>query len=340
MSISSFFRNKELKIDLIIILVFSIFGTIIGFLLDKRCGILMLILSLLYFLLFFISNYRRYRKLARLARDIDQMLHHQTPIPFDRYQEGELSILENELSKMTLRLTEQAESLMKDKSYLSDTMADLSHQLRSPLTSLQLVTEMLKDTSVSSDSWRKLITQQQHLLSHMSWLIETMLKMAKMDSDTAHFCKEQVPVKKLLYTVCEPYQIPMELHGQTMSLQLPEEEIFFTGDFNWTQEALQNILKNCTEHISAGGEICIKAQSNLLMTEIILEDNGPGFTKEDLPHLFERFYKGSHSGSQSVGIGLALSRMIISAQNGTIKAENRPHGGARFIVCFYHDTTV
>lgn len=340
MSISNLLRNKELKFDLIILSIIFLSGTVVGFLLDTRCGFLLLSVCLLFLIIYLLSSWRRYRRLARLAQDIDRMLHQQTPIPFDQYKEGELSILESELSKMTMRLTEQADSLLKDKRYLSDTMADLSHQLRSPLTSLQLITVMLKDTPVGSDSWCKLITEQNHLLSHMSWLIEAMLKMAKMDSNTAYLKSEPVSIQELIEKACEPFLIPMELHNQTLTRQLPDSDTSFTGDMNWTMEALQNILKNCTEHISSGGEIRIQVSSNTLLTEIVIEDNGPGFSQEDLPHLFERFYKGSSSGSQSVGIGLALSRMIISAQNGTIKAENRPEGGARFIILFYQDTTI
>ncbi|MGN0341773.1 MAG: histidine kinase dimerization/phospho-acceptor domain-containing protein, partial [Roseburia sp.] len=178
MSLSNLLRNKELKFDLIIISIVLFAGVCMGFYLDIRCGFLVLTMSILFLLFFLLSNLRRYRRLARLAQDIDRMLHQQAPIPFERYREGELSILENELSKMTLRLTEQADSLLKDKRYLSDAMADISHQLRSPLTSLQLITTMLKDTSVGSDSWCKLIVEQTNLLSHMSWLIEAMLKMA------------------------------------------------------------------------------------------------------------------------------------------------------------------
>lgn len=340
MSLSNLLRNKELKFDLIIFLFIYFTGIIVGFYLDIRCGFLALIMGFLFFLLYLFSNYRRYSRLANLSQDIDRMLHQQTPIPFEKYREGELSILENELSKMTLRLTEQAESLLQDKRYLSDTIADLSHQLRSPLTSLQLVTTMLKDASVGSDSWCKLLIEQNQLLSHMSWLIEAMLKMAKMDANTAYLKSEPISVWELITKACEPFLIPMELHSQTIIRHLPDTDSSFTGDLNWTVEAIQNILKNCTEHISSGGEIRIQAESNTLLTEIIIEDNGSGFSPEDLPHLFERFYKGSSSGSQSVGIGLALSRMIISAQNGTVKAENIPQGGARFIIHFYHNTTI
>lgn len=340
MSISNLLRNKELKFDLIIFLFIYFICVIAGFYLDIRCGFLVLIMGVLFLLLYLFSNYRRYSRLANLAQDIDRMLHQKTPIPFEKYREGELSILENELSKMTLRLTEQAESLLKDKRYLSDTMADLSHQLRSPLTSLQLVTAMLKDASVGSDSWCKLLIEQNRLLAHMSWLIEAMLKMAKMDANTAYLKSEPISVQELITKACEPFLIPMELHNQTIICQLPETDSSFTGDLNWTVEAIQNILKNCTEHISSGGEIRIQAESNTLLTTIIIEDNGSGFSSEDLPHLFERFYKGNNSASQSIGIGLALSRMIISAQNGTIKAENRLEGGARFIIHFYHGSTI
>ncbi len=113
--------------------------------------------------------------------------------------------------------------------------------------------------------------------------------------------------------------------------------VTFAGDFAWSQEAVLNILKNCMEHTPCGGCIQVSFSENAIFTEIIIEDNGPGFAKEDLPHLFERFYKGKTASQQSVGIGLALSRMIVSKQNGTLKAENRGgDGGARFVLKFYH----
>ena len=130
----------------------------------------------------------------------------------------------------------------------------------------------------------------------------------------------------------------MELREQTLAIDSSSPSSAtpqFLGDYSWSMEAILNILKNCMEHTPAGGSIHVSFSQNAIFTEIIIEDNGPGFDAEDLPHLFERFYKGKNASEQSVGIGLALARMIVTRQNGTLKAENRSEGGARFILKFY-----
>lgn len=331
----NFFRNPEIKQTLLIdIPALAIFSAL-GFFFEKNSFFLVLGCGA-FFILFhlFVTN-RRYRKLAQLSLELDDMLHHQTPIHFENYQEGELSILQSELSKMTLRLTEQADALSRDKKYLSDAMADISHQLRSPLTSIHLILSLLKEPNLSSERQRELLYELTQLLSHMDWLVESLLKMSKMDAGTAYLTHVSVPVTQLLKEASEPLLIPFELREQTFSVHYETGQEQFTGDLAWSVEAVLNILKNCMEHTPSGGTITASCKENTIFTEIIIEDNGPGFSQQDLPHLFERFYKGENSSDQSVGIGLALARMIISQQNGTLKAENRMDGGARFIIKFY-----
>lgn len=330
---TNFLRNPEIKRNLFLLLmVFTLFiGT--GFQVGFISGILMTAGCCFFFLFYLITTYKRYNKIRRLSIQLDDMLHFQTPIPFDEYREGELSILENELSKMTLHLVEQADRLEKDKSYLSDAMADISHQLRSPLTSSQLIVSLLKDPNTEDSRRKELLLELTQLLSRINWLIESMLKMAKMDAGTAYLKPEPVSVEQLLTRALEPLLIPMELRGVNLVQSFSNAQILC--DLSWTTEAVLNILKNCIEHTPAGGEICISTVSTAFYTQITIEDNGCGIDKEDLPHLFERFYKGKDASSQSVGIGLALSRMIFAAQNATVKVENRLEGGARFVIRFY-----
>ena len=176
------------------------------------------------------------------------------------------------------------------------------------------------------------------LISRINWLIESMLKMAKMDAGTAYLKPEIIPVEQLLAKALEPLLIPLELRGVNLVQSCEKVEILC--DLSWTTEAVLNILKNCMEHTPSDGEIHITTISTALYTQITIEDTGSGFDKEDLPHLFERFYKGKDASSQSVGIGLALSRMIFGAQNATVKAENSPDGGARFLIRFYREQAV
>lgn len=331
----NFFRNPEIKHTVILDMTALLAFSILGFRFGLSCGLLILGCSTFFLVSHLFITQRRYRKLEKLSQELDQMLHHQTPIHFENYREGELSILQNELSKMTLRLTEQADALSRDKKYLSDAMADISHQLRSPLTSMHLILSLLKKPDLPKERERSLLMELTQLLSHMDWLVEALLKMSKMDAGTAYLKHISIPLPQLLKQASEPLLIPFELREQTFEMHFETGNEQFVGDLSWSVEALSNILKNCMEHTPAGGTITATCRENTIFTEIIIEDNGPGFSSQDLPHLFERFYKGENASDQSVGIGLALARMIVSQQNGTLKAENRLEGGARFILKFY-----
>lgn len=336
---NNFFRNSEIKMALILMSVLSIVLILTGFVMGNNAGVLACVGCALFILIFFGYTYNRYNQLKKLADRLDSMMHYQTPIPFEEYKEGELSILQSELSKMTNKLVEQAQNLQADKSYLSDAMTDISHQLRSPLTSSQLIINFLMEPDITAKRRMELLHELGQLLTHINWLIEAMLKMAKMDAKTAYLKAENVSLGVLLKKASEPIMVPMELHNQILDMHI-EENIFLNVDISWTCEAVLNVLKNCMEHIEDGGCITVDASENNLYVEIIIKDNGCGFEKEDLPHIFERFYKGKNAGSQSVGIGLALAKMIITNQNGTIKAENNRDGGALFNIRFYKGITV
>ncbi|MDE7326299.1 MAG: HAMP domain-containing histidine kinase, partial [Lachnospiraceae bacterium] len=166
-------------------------------------------------------------------------------------------------------------------------------------------------------------------------LIEALLKLSKLDAGTVEFARETVPVEILIHNAAKPFGILMDLRGQTLDTGDVRPGAVFTGDLAWSTEAVGNVLKNCIEHTGEGGNILIKAQENAIYTEIVIEDDGEGIDAQDLPHLFERFYRGKNSSGNSVGIGLALTRAILLAQNGTICAENRREGGARFLLRIY-----
>ena len=328
-------KNKEVRGALLWQLSVAVIACPICFLFDIRAGLTAVVLSLLLIMIYCISTYKRYQRISSLADDIDQVLHGDSSIDFDNYSEGELSILHSEIYKMTVRLREQQQKLINDKKYLADSLADISHQIRTPLTSINLLVERLSASGLTDECRHRLTNELYELLDRIDWLITTLLKISKLDAGTVSFNKETVSLETLIKKSCSPLLIPVELRRQELRIHADGA---FRGDLSWTCEAIGNIVKNCMEHTPDGGRIEINAAETALYSEIIIKDNGTGISPEDLPHIFERFYKGKDSDGKSFGIGLALSRMIITGQGGTVKAENRKPVGAMFTIRFYKGT--
>ncbi len=329
-------RNREVRRTLLLHLLLSAAGIIAACLLGgMRFAILVCLLCAALAVLHLVSDRLRYRRIAMLAAEIDRVLHGEDPLSPDSAAEGELSILRSEIHKMTTRLREQQQRLLEDKRYLADSIADISHQLRTPLTSINLLVEFLSEPELPAERRLQLCRELRELLSRIDWLIVSLLKISRLDAGTVSFKTETAPLSQLIRQSCAPLLIPIELRGQTLEIRTEGD---FTGDIGWTMEAIGNIVKNCMEHTPEGGILRIDAADNPLYTEIRIADNGPGIAPEDLPHIFERFYKGKHSSDKSFGIGLALARMIIAKQNGTIRAENPVTGGACFTIRFFHST--
>jgi len=305
----------------------------VSFSLGIAAGIAALASCIIYTVIHAITNVRRYRAIARLSNSIDRILHGQDEILFTDSREGELAILTSEVTKMTVRLREQTDALAADKVRLTDAIADISHQLRTPLTSMNLTVSLLSEDGLSDERRLRLTRDLSRSLRRIDWLIDALLKISKIDAGTVGFRSERVSVAELIRRAAAPLMIPMELRGQEIRVHADSEE--YTGDMQWSVEAIGNILKNCVEHTPEGGSIEISSTENALFTEIVISDSGAGFTPGDIPHLFERFYRGKNADAASVGIGLALARTVITAQNGTVAASNGKNGGAKFTVRFY-----
>ena len=325
-------KNKEVRKTLILQIIVALASILISHLIDERAGIVALIFSSLLILIYYISTYKRYKRIASLASDINKVLHGDNSISLENYSEGELAILHSEIYKMTVRLREQQNNLINDKKYLADSIADISHQIRTPLTSINLLVQLLSAPNLTDERRQELTHELYGMLSRIDWLITTLLKISKLDAGTVTFKEEKVSLQTLINKSCSTLLVPIELRGQELLINTNGD---FVGDLSWTCEAIGNIVKNCMEHTHEGGRIEIEACENALYTEITIKDNGTGIAKEDMPHIFERFYKGKDSDDKSFGVGLALSRMIITSQKGTVKAENRNPHGAKFTIRFY-----
>ena len=326
-------KNEELRRELIIYIAGTfIFAAALAFI-SLSAGLVMIFAGAFYISVFLMSVRTRYRAMADLSNSIDRILHGDEQMLITENREGELSILRSQIQKMIIRLREQADSLQKDKVRLSDAIADISHQLRTPLTSMNLTVSMLSREDAEREKRLRMTHDLKKSLARIDWLIEALLKISKIDAGTAQFILEPVPVKELIRKAADPIIVPMELKGQSLHVSADVES--YTGDIYWSVEALGNILKNCMEHTPDGGNIYIEARETAIFTEISVRDDGEGFSEGDIPHLFERFYTGKNSSSDSVGIGLALARMIVVRQNGTVTAGNSRDGGAEFIIRFY-----
>lgn len=327
------FKNPEVKGEALISLSLSlaavlgavfIYPGVVPYLI---CVCLLMVTVHLYFL------HRRYRKITALSENIDELLHGVDRIDFSSFKEGEIAVLSNEIDKMSVRLREQAALLEKDKLYLKDSLADISHQLRTPLTTLGLITHQLRDEELDADERFLLTGRSEIILARIHWLLDSLLKISRLESGVVAMGRERVQVAALADQLQATLAIPLELREQSLVLSIPEDTSFL-GDFGWSLEAMENIVKNCIEHTPPGGTITLRAAENPLYTEIIVSDDGPGIAADDLPHLFERFYKGGGDANH-FGIGLALAQMIVTRQKGRITAENDPSGGARFSLRFY-----
>lgn len=286
-----------------------------------------------------IADIRRYRRIADLSNAIDQILHGAERVDFEEYREGEVAILSSEIHKMVIRLREQASQLLADKRFLSDSIADIAHQLRTPLTSMNIIVDMFSDAELSDEKRFDLLAEMMQSLNRIEWLINTLLKMSKIDADTVFFEGKEYKVKEMLQRAANSLAVPMDINGVTLKMSVPDEAVI-RGDMMWTCESVGNILKNCMEHTPSGGLIEILVKDTPIYCEIVIRDTGSGIDPEDLPHVFERFYRGKVALNTSIGIGLALSKMIVDRQSGTIRATNRPEPekGAQFTIRFYKTT--
>lgn len=244
------------------------------------------------------------------------------------FGEDDFSKLEDEIYKTVTFLYQTKDAAVQAKDGFAENLSNIAHQIKTPITAISLSVQMMKQ-----DFNEKYLEQIEKQLLRLTHLEEALLILARLDAGTLLLQKDKVDVFTALVLAADNLQ---ELFaGSGTSIDIPElGEAVITADLEWTMEALMNLMKNCMEHNRGGTIHCLYAQ-NPLYTEIFIRDEGEGFAREDIPHLFERFYRGKNAGEGGIGIGLALSKEIIERQNGTIRAKNAAEGGALFEIRFY-----
>lgn len=327
------FRNKEFRIFFAFILLISAVGIIISSFFSWTSAVIMGIVCILFAVTaYFFANWR-YKRIAKLSEYLKCVNSGHYDLEVPDHDEGELSILKSEIYKVTIMLCVQSEALQKEKSELADAMSDISHQLKTPLTSMLVMTDLLCDPNLPTDKRIEFTGHIRAQLERIEWLVTSLLKLSRLDAGTISFNKVPVKMGVLLNRALAPLMIPIELRSQTLVIDHPEMTL--SCDLNWTAEALLNILKNCVEHTGAGGCLRITCTQNPLYTQIIISDNGSGIDPVDLPHIFERFYRGKNAGEDSVGIGLAMARSMITLQDGSITVNSKLNEGTAFTINFY-----
>ncbi|MFD2168472.1 sensor histidine kinase [Tumebacillus lipolyticus] len=327
-------RNREIQILLLIMSSISLATIFAVAFISTTAAVFVFILAILLIgisLAFTSWRYRELEKLSLYLREISGGNYH---LDVRDNQEGELSILKNDIYKVTLMLSEQRSLLQRDKVQLMDAISDISHQLKTPLTSITVMADLLSNPDLPSDRRTEFTRNIRTQLERIDWLVSSLLKLSKIDAKAISFKQDCIAVKKLIQKSLAPVLIPMDIKEQNVSIQ-GDDNVTFVGDFNWTAEAIINILKNAVEHTQPGGAIAITFSENALFTEIIISDNGRGIEKEDLPYIFRRFYKGKNAGEGSIGIGLAMAYSIVASQNGVIDVTSDGEQGTHFRVKFY-----
>lgn len=288
--------------------------------------------GLIVTVLFIILTNRRYRALANMAANLDRVLAGERDIRLRDMSEGELAILSSEIDKVIARLNLTVDELQAEKLALSDALADISHQLKTPLTSIAISTELIRDRLSARGDSEDLVERLrliQTLQARVEDLVAALLKLARIDAGVIKLVCGAVDARELVRKSFEPLAIAFDIADVRFSADV-QDGASYEGDLTWSVEALENILKNCMEHTPAGGCVSVRVTEDVLACRIRIEDTGPGIAESDLPHIFERFYRGSRDASAApsevnpagVGIGLALSKSLVTAQGGTLTAEN------------------
>lgn len=275
---------------------------------------------------------RRQKKIEELALQVSEVVHSKEKNSIAGEAEGELAALQAEVAKMALCLRDTQAQLMQEKLRLPNALADITHQIRGPLTTVNLLMSMLSATGLSEQRRIELLRKLAVVLKRIEQLILLQMKLTKLELNAVEFDLQKVSVQAILEKAAEP--LSAALAGKNIELTLKGEGTL-ECDSGWTCEAATAILKNSLEHTPAGGHIQVTTLENDRYTEILVQDDGTGISQTDMPHIFERFYKGSSAGEGNFGLGLTLAQMIVSGQRGMLQVENNPVGGTIVTIRFY-----
>lgn len=325
-------ENKKLLLLHSIILLLLIFS-LITLKIELNIILLVTIFYLIPIIITWYHLYKKNKKIKNLSTYMNNILNNNYSLDIRDYEEGDLSNLKNDIYKMTVKLKEQSDSSQKEKKYLEEVLSDISHQLKTPLTSMYVINDvLLSDKKIDDSKKQEFLIKNRKELERIEWLVTSLLKMSRLDSGSEKIIPKETKLDDLIKKTVTPLEIPIELKNQHLVLDY-DKNIKLNIDLNWTTEALINILKNAHEHTKENGTIQIKVKDTVIYTEIEIIDTGEGISTTDLPHIFERFYKGK-TNKESIGIGLNMAKKIINLEKGDIKVISNSNG-TTFNIKFY-----
>ena len=297
-------------------------------------SILFIIIITLY-VYFVINKSKRTKKINKIIELISKINKRNFDIDIEDYTEDELSILKQEVYKTSLMLRSEADNSLKDKLNLKDSLSDISHQLKAPLTSITIMIDNILDNDeMDSKTRRKFLINIKREIININFLVQNLLKLSKFDANVIKFNKDEVLIKDIVDEAIKKVSALSELKGVSIKVS-GDKGSTIKCDFMWEVEALSNIIKNSIEHIEKDGFVEVNYTKNKVYSRILIRDNGVGINSEDLPYIFDRFYKGKNTSKDSVGIGLALSKSIIEKDNGSISVKSTPNIGTIFTIKYF-----
>ena len=276
--------------------------------------------SIILLLIFILYERNQDKEIDEITKYLEAINNKNYTLKIDENSEEELSILKNELYKVTVMLRENASNSLKDKINLKTALEDISHQLKTPLTSILIILDNLIDNPEMDYQTRvEFLHDLKRESIRIQSLIQSILKLSKFDSNTVQFIKQDIYLKQIVDEAIKNTESLADLKNIKINVE-GNKKIKLNCDLLWQTEAVTNILKNCIEHSSENTKIDIKYNNNSVYSYITITDYGEGISKEDIPHIFERFYRGKNSANESIGIG--LSKTIIESNNGIITVES------------------
>ena len=290
---------------------------------------ILIVSNLVIMIIILIYLKERKSKIDNLITYIDNIQSKKYLLDVEDNSEDELNSLKNELYKLTVMLKEKADDSKAQREDMYRLLSDISHQLKTPLTSIQILLDNLNESKNMDEKTRKkFIIEITKKIESMNWLIIALLKLSKLDANAVEFKKEKIDVSNMIENVVENLSIMAEIRDIQVMFD-NKDIVYIQADYNWYKEAISNILKNAIEH--ARHNVTIKASENKVYTQIEIKDDGMGINKKDMKHIFDRFYKSQNSDENSIGIGLSLSKSIIEAQNGHIYVDSKDGEYTKFI---------